>query len=309
MTLDALHLDRARAESFGAAPDAYDRFRSTCAEALLDDLVALRPAQVLDVACGTGKTARGLARRGLSVLGVELDERMAAAARRHGIAVEVAPFETWEDGGRTYDLVTCSDAWHWIDPERGVAKAAKVTRPGGTLARFWSYHLVDATMLGVFEAVYSEHAPEAHVHGRSYRDGATAAPADMLAASASFGAHEERRYCWEQTLTADEWIGLTGTFSDHQRLGRSGSRRSTAPCWRRSSPSEAWSARAARPSYSSRAECEQADRQRRQSRCSRRVRSPDGSMSSLCRIDHFAFGCSERRFTSSHWTFLKNASM
>jgi len=35
---------------------------------------------------------------------------MAAAARRHGIAVEVAPFETWEDGGRTYDLVTCSDA-------------------------------------------------------------------------------------------------------------------------------------------------------------------------------------------------------
>jgi hypothetical protein len=72
VTLDALHLDRARAESFGAAPDAYDRFRSTCAEALLDDLAALRPAQVLDVACGTGKTARGLARRGLSVLGVEL---------------------------------------------------------------------------------------------------------------------------------------------------------------------------------------------------------------------------------------------
>src|SRR5262249_15454333 len=83
VTLDALHLDRARAESFGAATDAYDRFRSACAEALL---------------------------------GVELDERMAAAARRHGIAVEVAPFETREDGGRTYDLVTCSDAWHWIDP-------------------------------------------------------------------------------------------------------------------------------------------------------------------------------------------------
>ena len=219
MTLDALHLDRARAESFGAAPDVYDRFRSTCAEALLDDLAALRPAQVLDVACGTGKTARGLARRGLSVPGVELDERMAAAARRHGIAVEVAPFETWEDGGRTYDLVTCSDAWHWIDPERGVAKAAKVTRPGGTLARFWSYHLVDEPMLTVFEAVYGEHAPEAHVHGRSYRDDATAAPPDPLAASASFGAHEQRRYDWEQTLTAGEWIGLTGTFSDHQRLG------------------------------------------------------------------------------------------
>jgi hypothetical protein len=100
-----------------------------------------------------------------------------------------------------------------------VAKAAKVTRPGGTLARFWSYHLVDEPMLTVFEAVYGEHAPEAHVHGRSYRDDATAAPPDPLAASASFGAHERRRYRWEQTLTAAEWIGLTGTFSDHQRLG------------------------------------------------------------------------------------------
>jgi hypothetical protein len=193
VTLDALHLDRARAESFGAALDAYDRFRATCAEALLDDLAALRPAQVLDVACGTGKTARGLARHGL--------------------------FETWEDRGRTYDLVTCSDAWHWIDPKRGVAKAAKVTCPGGTLARFRSYHLVDAQMLAAFEAVYGEYAPEVHVHGRSYRNDAMAVPADMLSAPASFGVPEARRYCWEQTLTADEWIGLTGTFSDHQRLG------------------------------------------------------------------------------------------
>jgi predicted RNA methylase len=50
-------------------------------DALLDDLATLRPAHVLDVGCGTGKAAVGLARSGLSVLSVELDPRMAEVAR------------------------------------------------------------------------------------------------------------------------------------------------------------------------------------------------------------------------------------
>ena len=74
-------------------------------------------------------------------------------------------------------------------------------------------------MLAAFEAVYGEHAPEAHVHGSSYRNDARAVPADPLAVAASFGVYEARRYRWEQALTAAEWVGLTGTFSDHQRLG------------------------------------------------------------------------------------------
>ena len=44
--------------------------------------------------------------RGLPVLGVEPDGRMAEVARRHQVPVEVASFESWEPAGRTYDLLT-----------------------------------------------------------------------------------------------------------------------------------------------------------------------------------------------------------
>ena len=58
----------------------YDRLRPSPPAAFVDDLVALAPKRVLDIGCGTGKVAKALAARGLSVLGVELDPRMAALA-------------------------------------------------------------------------------------------------------------------------------------------------------------------------------------------------------------------------------------
>ena len=75
MTPHELHLDRARAGSFGSVAEEYDRYRAGYPDALIDDLVSLHPVRVLDVGSGTGKVAVALARRGLSVLGVELDVR------------------------------------------------------------------------------------------------------------------------------------------------------------------------------------------------------------------------------------------
>ncbi|HEV8173255.1 MAG TPA: hypothetical protein VGP91_06365 [Actinoplanes sp.] len=41
-----------------------------------------------------------------------MDERMAKVARTHGVDVEVADFEIWNTGRRTFDLIACGDAWH-----------------------------------------------------------------------------------------------------------------------------------------------------------------------------------------------------
>jgi SAM-dependent methyltransferase len=199
VSLDELYRDRARAESFGAVAQQYERYRSTYPDALLDDLAALRPAQVLDVGCGTGKAAVGLARRGLSVLGVELDPRMAEVARGHGIPVEVAAFETWDDAGRRFDLITCGSAWHWIDPQLGMAKAAAVLSPGGTIARFWNYHVLDEYVVAMFEALYREHAPDVQPHGRPPDDSGYI---DPFAGNEAFSSIEQRTYYWERPLSA-----------------------------------------------------------------------------------------------------------
>ena len=105
---------------------------------MVRDLLAGGPADILDVGCGTGKVARLLVGPGRRVLGVEPDRRMAAVARGHGIDIEVGTFETWDDAGRRFDLLTSGTAWHWVDPVAGAAKAAKVLRSGGGFAAFWN---------------------------------------------------------------------------------------------------------------------------------------------------------------------------
>ncbi|MGH3513310.1 MAG: class I SAM-dependent methyltransferase, partial [Pseudonocardiaceae bacterium] len=140
---------------------------------------------------------------------------MAEVARGHGIPVEVGAFETWDDAGRRFDLITCGAAWHWIDPELGMAKAAHVLRASGTIARFWNYHVLDESVAAMFEAVYREHAPEAHPHGRALDDSGYI---DPFGENEAFCSVETRTYRWERTLSADEWVGQALTFSDHQRL-------------------------------------------------------------------------------------------
>ena len=97
-------IDLTRALSFGATAEEYDRVRPSYPAPLIDDLEALHPLAVLDVGAGTGKASELLVTRGLDVLAVEADARMAAIVERKGIAVEVSPFQDWDARGRTLDL-------------------------------------------------------------------------------------------------------------------------------------------------------------------------------------------------------------
>lgn len=171
---------------------------------MLDDLAVAGSA--LDVATGTGKIARGLSARGMRVLGVELDPRMAEVA--HGVEVEVGRFEDWDDAGRRFELVTCGDAWHWIDPVRGLEIVKRVLRPGGVFARSWNVQLLDDAAMARLEPVYRAHAPGLPMQGR-LPPGAPSAPP-------SIGDEEARSYPWQRVVTADEWAGFCSTISDHR---------------------------------------------------------------------------------------------
>ena len=218
-----LYLDRARAESFGSVAEGYDRYRLSYPERLIDDLAALHPQQTLDVGCGTGKAAVALLRRGLSVLGVEPDERMAAVARNHGLTVEVSTLEAWEDAGRGFDLITFADSWHWLIPTQAVSRVKKILRPNGTVARFSSAFVLDQTAIAAFDTVYRLHAPDVAQVWRptSHDTEWPAATTDVFSTDDGFGetaiwTYEEQRIL---SAEAEEWVGLMSTVSDHVRLG------------------------------------------------------------------------------------------
>ena len=203
MTPD-LHGDRARAGSFGADAEQYDRVRPGYPAELVDDLLADGAVDVLDVGCGTGIASRLFAERGCRVVGVEPDDRMASVAWRHSLMVEDGTFETWDPAGRTFDLVISGQAWHWVDPEVGPRKAADVLRPGGRIGLFWNQGRHPDELRGEIEAVYERLAPrldEGSILIRNLDEGRFRETAATLAAIGEVidragGAFQMTYQCW-----------------------------------------------------------------------------------------------------------------
>jgi SAM-dependent methyltransferase len=213
------HHDRRRAESFGPQADLYDRHRPSYPPALIDDLVARRPAQALDIGTGTGKAAHLLAARNVHVLGIEIDPLMARVARRHGIAVEVGGFEEWDDAGRRFDLITCAQAWHWIDGAVGAQKAARLLRPEGRLALFWNFAQFDYATRHALDRAYARAAPELSRHSVSRGGGPATIPQhERQLGEAGFVDLQHRQYDWDQAYATDDWLALLRTHSDHSTL-------------------------------------------------------------------------------------------
>lgn len=74
-----------------------------------DFIMRYAPRSVLDAGCGTGRVARELARRGVEVVGVDLDPDMLATARRRSpelqwVQADLVSF----DLGRTFDVVVAA---------------------------------------------------------------------------------------------------------------------------------------------------------------------------------------------------------
>ncbi|MGD0743364.1 MAG: methyltransferase domain-containing protein [Acidimicrobiales bacterium] len=214
-----LHENRRRAEAFGEYAEQYDRSRPTYPSALVDSVCPEAGRRVLDVGCGTGKAALLFAERHCAVLGVEIDERMAAVARRRGIPVEVARFESWDPAGRTFDLVVSAQAWHWVDPGIGPAKAADVLTGFGRLAVFWNYeHPADVALDSAIEAAYEAFAPELEGRGigraaLQRHDAETEEHARSIESSGRFASVAVHRFPWEWDLRRNEFLDLVGTHS------------------------------------------------------------------------------------------------
>ncbi|MEA2686186.1 MAG: hypothetical protein QOE93_1381 [Actinomycetota bacterium] len=103
-----------------------------------DFVAGLDPRSVLDGGCGTGRVAVELARRGIDVVGVDLDPSMLAVAR------DKAPGLTWVkadlatlDLGRRFDVVVLAgNVMIFLAPGTEAAVVAAMAghlRPGGAL--------------------------------------------------------------------------------------------------------------------------------------------------------------------------------
>lgn len=218
------HQAREVAESFGAEAGRYDRARPSYPAALVERIVAASPGRrVLDVGCGTGIVARLFQAAGCEVLGVDPDARMAGHARERGLEVEVATFETWATNGRAFDTIVSGQAWHWVDPVAGAAKAASALRPGGRFAVFWNVFQPPAGLGKAIAEAYRRVLPDlpSGLWDRPFLEiyeTMGAKTADGMRQAGAFGEAEQWRFAWERPYTRDEWLEQVPTFGGFSRI-------------------------------------------------------------------------------------------
>ena len=218
------HQARDMAQSFGSDPERYDRARPSYPAALVDRVIAASPGRdVLDVGCGTGIVARQFQAAGCRVLGVEPDARMADQARQRGLEVEVAKFEDWDLAGRAFDAVVAGQAWHWIDPVAGAAKAAQALRPGGRIAAFWNAIQPPPDLAEAFAAVFRRVLPDSPLFQRpapgvDAYSGLCAKAAHGIRETGVFGDPERWEFGWDRPYTRDEWLDQVPTSGFAARL-------------------------------------------------------------------------------------------
>ena len=149
------------AATWNAGGKDYERISETIADSIEHCVIRLAPRpgeRVLDVATGTGWTARRVAARGATVTGVDLGTdlieaaKTAAAESRFHIDFRVGDAEKLPFEDQSFDAVISTCGVMFVsDPKAAAAELARVCRKGGRLGlTTWP---ADGTIAGLFKVM------------------------------------------------------------------------------------------------------------------------------------------------------------
>jgi ubiquinone/menaquinone biosynthesis C-methylase UbiE len=119
---------------------------------------------VLDVGCGTGHSSRALVAIAQRVVGLDLSHEMLAQATPHPkIRYVQGRAEEMDFPDDSFDLVTVSGAFHWLDRERFLPQAYRVLRSKGRMViynNFFKAKMKENTLFDLwFHSAYLKRFP------------------------------------------------------------------------------------------------------------------------------------------------------
>jgi ubiquinone/menaquinone biosynthesis C-methylase UbiE len=197
---------------FDGVAGLYDATRQGYPAEIVDAVMtnaAIGPgATVLEIGCGTGQFTRHLAGRALSLTAIDIGAAMVRAARRKivdaTVRFEVCSFEDFPDSG-PFDLIVSATAFHWVDPGVGLAKAARLLRPGGWLALLTTGERYPEPLRGRLRDLWVRYSRQAG----TWSDGPSWLPA--LRANGRFGDTVEMTHAAALSLPVEAVIGVERT--------------------------------------------------------------------------------------------------
>jgi SAM-dependent methyltransferase len=201
---------------FDSVADGYQAHRPSYPDALYDAIERvvgpLGGRRVVDIGAGTGISGRALAARGARV--VALDPSLSMARTLRGVSgslpaalgrAEALPIATG-----AVELLTCAQAWHWVQLPDAALECRRVLGPAGRLALWWNVSEDDGAF---FDALAAECGIDRY-GGRVRQDDRAS-----LVELGGFSEVIADALRWEWTVPIEHWMQTVQTRSILAKLG------------------------------------------------------------------------------------------
>lgn len=211
--------------TFNSVYTQYDKWRPTYVKELYDDIFDAieinSSSKVLEVGIGTGQATLPILETGCSLTAVELGDQLAEFSRNkyksyEKFNVRNLAFQNFECPSNSFDLIYSATAFHWIPEEIGYPKVFEMLKSGGVFARFANHPNKDKERTNLhkaFENIYAKYMPDS-LRGAEYSEEDAKNIAD-IAEKYGFIDISYKIYHRTRNFTADEYVLLLGTYSDH----------------------------------------------------------------------------------------------
>jgi len=228
--------ERSKRTHFDKIVADYDKARWEYPSELFDEIIQQSSGKnALEIGAGTGKATTPFINAGYAVTAVELGTNMAdfLADKFEGTSNFSIMNSSFEDANleeNTYDLVFAASAFHWVDAEIGCPKVFNILKSGGTFALFRNntppndgdelYEEIQACYEKHYNSYYkSSKRPEKKSKEDLWK------PSELywsfrFEGMEHYGFTDITMHLYDafREYTADEYIALLDTYSDHISL-------------------------------------------------------------------------------------------
>ena len=205
----------------------YDQYRPDYPAELFNDIVCYSKnsiVNVLEIGAGTGQATQWFADQGMHTIAIDIGKNMVACLsdkfkNYSNIKSICTSFEDYEINDSKFDLVCSATAFHWLDYDYALPKIKSALNTNGIIALFWNHPFVgksDDIVHSEIRKVYDKYRPNDKTPNEfSYED--TGKHKNLLN---HFGFEDVmvKLYHRDRHFTADEYICLLNTYSDHRML-------------------------------------------------------------------------------------------
>lgn len=215
------------ADAFDAVSHIYDKMRPGYVPQLYSDLFAYQPigpdCRALEIGIGSGQATLPVLQTGCRLTAVEYGAQLAELCRRkflkfENFSIQVKKFEDFAAPADSYDLIYAATAFHWIPETLGYPKVYELLKAGGTFARFANHPHLDASQADLgqkIQQLYDRWLP-----GPAPEEYSKEKAAQLAETARSYGFTDICYYLYRRrrTFSAEEYVALLDTYSDHRAL-------------------------------------------------------------------------------------------